>query len=66
MSNKLQKTTENGQSAGMEITGQIIEYVLAAVAAAICMAVPLYARNGYDQIGNICRNERIKSTTAQN
>ena len=52
MSNKLQKTTENGQSAGMEITGQIIEYVLAAVAAAICMAVPLYARNGYDQIGN--------------
>lgn len=52
MSNKLQKTTENGQNAGVEITGQIIEYVLAAVAAAICMAVPLYARDGYDQIGN--------------
>lgn len=52
MSNKLNKTKGIGQSAGVEITGQIIEYILAVVTAAVCVAVPLYARDGYDQIGN--------------
>lgn len=52
MSNKLHKTKGEGHGAGMEITGQIIEYLLATVAAAVCMAVPLYAREAYEQIGN--------------
>lgn len=52
MSNKLHKIKDGGQSAGLEITGQLIEYLLAVVAAVVCIAVPLYARDGYDQIGN--------------
>ncbi len=52
MSNKLHKIKEGGQSAGLEITGQLIEYLLAVVAAVVCIAVPLYAKEGYDQIGN--------------
>lgn len=52
MSNKLRTVKSGGQGAGLEITGQIIEYLLAATAAAVCVAVPLYARDGYDQIGN--------------
>lgn len=52
MSNKLHKIKADGSNAGAEITGQLIEYLLAVVAATVCVAVPLYARDGYDQIGN--------------
>ncbi len=52
MSNKLHKVKDSRQSAGMEITGQVIEYILATTAAAVCVAVPLYARDGYHEIGN--------------
>lgn len=31
---------------------QVIEYLLAAVVMAVCVIVPLYARDGYHQIGN--------------
>lgn len=35
-----------------EMTGQILEYLLAVVLLALCVAVPLYAKDGYHQIGN--------------
>ncbi len=52
MSNKLHKIKDGGQGAGLEITGQLLEYLLAVVTAVVCIAVPLYAKEGYDQIGN--------------
>lgn len=52
MSNKLHKMKDGGSNAGVEITGQLIAYLMAVVAATVCVAVPLYARDGYDQIGN--------------
>ncbi len=51
MSNKLNKIKGSNDNEGMEIVGQIVEYLLAVVAAAVCIMVPLYARDGYDQIG---------------
>lgn len=52
MSNKLNRAKNSQENAGREIIGQIMEYLLAVTAVAICVAVPLYARDGYDQIGN--------------
>lgn len=51
MSNKLNR--KNGQhiDAGVEIIGQIMEYMLAIIVIAVCTAVPLYAKDGYHQIG---------------
>ena len=51
MSNKLNKIKGSNDNEGMEIVGQIVEYLLAVVAAVVCIMVPLYARDGYDQIG---------------
>lgn len=52
MGNKLHKSENGKQGAGLEITGQLLEYLLAVVTAVVCIAVPLYAREGYEQIGN--------------
>ncbi len=52
MSSKLHKMKDGGSNAGVEITGQLIAYLMAVMTATVCVAVPLYARDGYDQIGN--------------
>lgn len=52
MSNKIGRKKEQEKSAGAEIIGRIMEYLLATVIIAVCIGVPLYAKNGYHQIGN--------------
>lgn len=52
MSNKLNRRRESSANAGTEIIGQLIEYTLAVVMIVVCVAVPLYAKEGYQQIGN--------------
>lgn len=52
MSNKIGRKKEKERNAGAEIIGQIMEYILAVVVIAVCVAVPLYAKDGYHQIGN--------------
>lgn len=52
MSNKIGRQKKQHVNAGTEITGQIMEYILAVVIMAVCVVVPLYARDGYRQIGN--------------
>ena len=39
MSNKLHKMKDGGSNAGVEITGQLIAYLIAVVAATVCVAV---------------------------
>lgn len=39
--------------AGLEITGQLIEYLLATTLVVLCIAVSLYAEDGYHKIGNV-------------
>lgn len=38
--------------AGLEIVGQLTEYLLAVMMVVLCTVVPLYAKDGYHQIGN--------------
>lgn len=53
MANKIVKNNKKQQkSAGLEISGQLLEYVLAAVLLAVCVIVPLYLKNGYYQVGD--------------
>lgn len=51
MSNKLNTGKSTRRGAGTEIVGQLTEYLLAVVTGAICVIVPLYAKDGYDEIG---------------
>lgn len=37
---------------GVAVTGRIMEYLVAMVAVILCIVVPLYAKDGYYQIGN--------------
>lgn len=39
--------------AGLEIMGQLIEYLLATTLVVLCIAVSLYAEDGYHKIGNV-------------
>ncbi len=53
MSNKVKKRRKDpAANAGAEIFGQLIEYTLAVMMIVVCVAVPLYAKEGYQQIGN--------------
>lgn len=54
MSNKIVKKDQKKDSAGtgVQVTEQIIEYLLAIVLIILCTAVPFYASDGYHQIGN--------------
>ena len=55
MSNKLGKAARQQKRCigiGPEMAVHTIEYLLAAVVSAVCTVVPLYARDGYHQIGN--------------
>lgn len=57
MRNRTDRARDIGNQAnvpgkGTVVTGKIVEYVLAAVVMALCIVVPLYARDGYHQIGN--------------
>lgn len=58
MGNKLKQTGKkrdhktDKKNTCTEIIRQVIEYVLAAVLFILCVAVPLYAKDGYHQIGN--------------
>ena len=55
MSNKIAKANRNRKrtvGCGMEITGQLMEYLTAVIMAVLCVVVPFYAKNGYHQIGN--------------
>lgn len=55
MSNKIAKANRNRKRAagsGMEIMGQLMEYLTAVVLAVLCVVVPFYAKDGYHQIGN--------------
>ena len=58
MRNKLKRTGKKQNyktvtgGACEEIIRQMIEYVLAAVVFILCVEVPLYAKDGYHQIGN--------------
>ena len=52
MSNKLNRRRNPSANIGAEIVGQIIEYTLAIVMIVVCVVVPLYAKEGYQQIGN--------------
>ncbi|MDE5716346.1 MAG: O-antigen ligase family protein, partial [Lachnospiraceae bacterium] len=55
MSNKINKV-KNKRNAGTASRGKVlelwIEYIVAAVMAAMCVAVSFYAKDGYKQIGN--------------
>lgn len=51
MSNKIKREKEPYSNAGVEIIGQIMEYMLAMIVMAVCIVVPFYARDGYHQIG---------------
>lgn len=55
MSNKIKKAgnkKNTGTASGQEILELSIEYLVAAVMAAMCVAVSFYAKEGYNQIGN--------------
>ncbi|MGN0279327.1 MAG: O-antigen ligase family protein [Lachnospiraceae bacterium] len=52
MSNKVNRRKDPTANAGTEIIGQLIEYTLAVVMIVVCLVVPLYAKEGYQQIGN--------------
>lgn len=55
MSNKINKVKNKrnaGTASGGIILEQWIEYIVAAVMAAMCVAVSFYAKEGYNQIGN--------------
>lgn len=52
MANKIKKQKQQKKSAGLVISGQIMEYVLTAVLFLLCSVVPLYTRDGYYQIGD--------------
>lgn len=55
MSNKIGNVYEKKRSfaqAGADITGRAAQYLVAALAIAVCVIVPLYAQDGYNQIGN--------------
>lgn len=55
MSNKtggIDRKKNRQKNSGMEITGQLTEYVLAIVIMILCLAVLFYAKDGYHQIGN--------------
>lgn len=64
MSNKLNNRSEKTENRKKETTaadlrarcaalaGEVIEYLLTAVLVILCVAVPLYAKDGYHQIGN--------------
>lgn len=55
MSNKIKRTGDakkNQSASGWNLTAAAMEYVLAAVMAAMCVAVSFYAKEGYVQIGN--------------
>lgn len=55
MSNKIKKAHNKknaGAASGQEILELSIEYLVAAVMAAMCVAVSFYAKEGYNQIGN--------------
>lgn len=55
MSNKIAKrgkSKEKPTGSGTEVMGQIMEYLLAVIMIVLCIVVPLYAKEGYKQIGN--------------
>lgn len=52
MSNKISRKKEQHVSAGLEIIGQVMEYILAMIVTAVCIAVPFYAKEGYQLIGD--------------
>ncbi len=55
MSNKIgriHKRKGDPAHMGADITGRAAQYFVAALTVAICMIVPLYAKDGYNQIGN--------------
>lgn len=55
MSNKINKAKNKknaGTASGEKILELWIEYIVAAVMAAMCVAVSFYAKEGYNQIGN--------------
>lgn len=55
MSNKIGRIHEKkgvSVNIGMEITKRLSQYFVAILAAALCIIVPLYAKDGYNQIGN--------------
>ncbi len=55
MSNKIGRVHEGKRSfahVGAEVMGQAAQYFVAALVIAVCVIVPLYAEDGYNQIGN--------------
>lgn len=55
MSNKVKKAQNRKKAKDIsksEIMGITMEYIVAAVMAAMCLAVSFYAKDGYNQIGN--------------
>ena len=51
LSHKLSKKNKT-EMEYTELIREVIEYLLAAVLVILCVVVPLYARDGYHQIGN--------------
>lgn len=52
MHNRTDRKKEESLATAAESAGQIIEYLLTVVVAAVCVVVPLYVKDGYHQIGN--------------
>lgn len=52
MSNKISRKKERHVNARLEIIGQVMEYMLAMIVMAVCIVVPLYAKEGYQLIGD--------------
>ena len=52
MHNRTDRKKEESIATAAESAGQIIEYLLTVVVAAVCVVVPLYVKDGYHQIGN--------------
>lgn len=55
MSNKIKKAQNRKNAAGVSKQGLLemsMEYITAAIMAAMCIAVSFYAKDGYNQIGN--------------
>jgi O-antigen ligase len=50
---KLRREQKQSKNTGVEIMGRIMEYTLAIVLLALCIALPLYAKEGYYQIGDV-------------
>jgi O-antigen ligase len=48
---KLAKPKKKKENVGKEITGNLLEYVTAFAAVILCIALPLYRKEGYYQIG---------------